>query len=160
MLRGAAAAARNNRDDRAVELLDAAAAAGARVGTAPTTVRAPAPASVGTFGPRTVAMKRVEAAVIAGDTGRALTLAGQVPPGDRPTSNNRNRHLLDVAFAQLDNRLYAEATATLRQVHEDAPTWLRHQRYARDIVAGLVASRRRALSNELTGLADAVGVDL
>jgi transcriptional regulator with XRE-family HTH domain len=160
MLRGAAAAVRNNRDDRAGEMLDAAAAAGARVATVAGSVVTPAPATVGTFGPATVAMKRVETAIVAGDTGRALRLAQRVPAGERPTSNNRNRHLLDVAYAQADNRLYAEATATLERIRHDAPIWLRHQRYARDIVANVVASRRRALSDELNNLVAAVGLEL
>jgi transcriptional regulator with XRE-family HTH domain len=160
MLRGAAAAVRNNRDDRAEEMLDAAAAAGARVSTTRGPVVMPAPATVGTFGALTVAMKRVETAVIAGDTGRALTLAEHVPLGDNPTSNNRNRHLLDVAFSQLDQKLYSESIGTLRQVEHEAPMWLSHQRYATDIVAGLVASRHRAISDELARLADAVGLAL
>ncbi|GIH19681.1 helix-turn-helix domain-containing protein [Rugosimonospora africana] len=160
MLRGAAAAVRNNRDDRAQEMLDAAAAAAARVGNAAGSARTPAPATVGVFNPATVGMKRVETAVIAGQTGRALTLAERVPPSESPTSNNRNRHLLDVAFAQLDNHLYLDATETLQRVRHDAPVWLRHQRFARDIVAGVVANRRRALSDELAALAENVGLDL
>lgn len=160
LLRAGAAAVRNNRDSQAAEMLDAAAAAGTRVANVPGGVVSPGPASVGTFGPRTVAMKQVETAVIAGETGRALTLAERIPPGDHPTSNNRNRHLLDVAFAQVDQRLYAEATATMQQVQHDAPHWLRHQRYAHDIVAGLVASRKRAITEELSTLADSVGLPL
>src|SRR5262249_44307833 len=158
-LRAAAAAVRNTRADRAWEMLDAADAAATRTAAAGP-VRTPAPATVGTFGTGTVAMKRVETAVIAGDTTRALELAAAVPPEDRPTSNNRNRHLLDVAYSQVDLRLYGEAAATLQQVRHDAPSWLRHQRYARDIVEQLLAARRRAIGDELAQLAEAVDLPL
>ncbi|WP_344131195.1 hypothetical protein [Luedemannella flava] len=107
-----------------------------------------------------MAMKRVETAVVCGDTGQALALARTVPAGARTTSNNRNRHLLDVAFAQVDTRRYTEATQTLTTVLRAAPLWLRHQRLARDIVASLVALRRRAISRELTDLTRITGVDL
>ncbi|MGC9671489.1 helix-turn-helix domain-containing protein [Planosporangium sp. 12N6] len=160
MLRGSAAAVRNNRDDRSTELLDAAAAAAARVSGAPGVVLAPGPATVGAFCETTVAMKRVEASVISGHTGRALDLTRAVPTDGRPTSNNRNRHLLDVAYALVDQRRYAEATQTLLRVRQDAPSWLRHQRYGRDIVSSLVKLRKRAVGEELSGLADLVGVDL
>ncbi|MEV1289440.1 hypothetical protein [Micromonospora sp. NPDC049679] len=159
MLRAAAAAVRNNGDDTAGELLAAAAAAATRVsGARP--VRTPAPATVGTFCATTVVMKQVESCVISGDTGRALVLAEEVRPNDRPTSNNRNRHLLDLAYAQADNRRFAEATETLLRIRRDAPAWLSHQRYAQDIVTTLVSARRRAMTVELSTLADAVGLQL
>jgi hypothetical protein len=123
-------------------------------------VRSPAPATVGTFGPGTVAMKRVETAVIAGDTARALALAAEVPAGGVATSNNLNRYRLDVAFAQADNGRPADATATLRRIHADAPVWLRHQRYARDIVTDLLNRRRTAPGTDLLALAHAVGIPL
>lgn len=160
MLRGAAAAVRNNRDDRAGDLLDAASAAAIRAAGTPSVVRSPAPATVGAFGPATVAMKRVETAVIAGNTARALALAAGVPAGTATTSNNLNRYRLDVAFAQLDTGRPGEAAATLRQVGAEAPVWLRHQRYARDIVTVLLDRRRTALTGDLAALAEAVGIPL
>jgi transcriptional regulator with XRE-family HTH domain len=160
MLRGAAAASRNNRDDRAREMLDAASAAAVRIANMQGLTPAPGPVSGWAFGPRTVAMKRVEGAVVAGDTAMALSLAGQVPPGGKPTSNNLNRHLLDVAYANLDQHQFSEATTIMYQVQRNAPSWLRHQRFAHDIVAELVASRRRAISSDLASLADAVGLHL
>jgi len=160
MLRAAAAAVRDNRDDSATDMLNAAAAAASALGDRPPAVAlSPGPAAVGAFCAATVAMKRVEAAVIAGDTARALVLAGQVPDDERPTSNNRNRHRLDVAYAQADQHSYSDATATLLGIRADAPAWLRHQRYARDIVGTIAAARKRAMSAELADLAELVGVE-
>lgn len=160
MIRAAAATSRNNRDDVARDALDAAAAAAMRIDGDGVPRFTPGPATVGAFCSTTVAMKRVETAVIVGDSARALDLATGVPPSDRPTSNNRNRHLLDVAWAQVDQRRYAEATGTLLRVRADAPSWLRHQRFARDIVACIASARRRAMSDELADLADVVGLEL
>ncbi len=156
LLRGSAAAARDNRADRALDLLDAAAAAAVRVSRRGN-ARSPAPGTVGSFDAATVAMKRVEAAVVAGDTARALTLADRIPRTGAATSNNVNRHRLDVAFAQLDARRYREATGNLLQLHRDAPSWLRQQRYARDIVAGLIDRRALRGADRIT-LAGAVGL--
>jgi transcriptional regulator with XRE-family HTH domain len=157
VLRAAAVAARDNRDDDATGFLDAAAAAAARMGggAAPQ-----GPTTIGAFCESTVAMKRVESAVVAGDYGRALRLAEQVPRGSRPTSNNWNRHLLDVASAHVGRHAYGEATDTLLQIRSVAPTWLRHQRLARDLVGTVVAARRRAMGPELTELASLVGAEL
>jgi transcriptional regulator with XRE-family HTH domain len=161
MLRLAAAAARNNATDTAVEALSAADAAATRMGGRPD-LYTPRPASLDAFGPAIVGMKRVETAIIAGETGTALTLAEAVPASvaERPTSNNLNRHRLDVAYAQADQRRYADATETLLQVRADAPSWLRHQRMARDIVSTVAAGRRRAMTDELSSLADLVGLAL
>ncbi|MDQ7910766.1 helix-turn-helix transcriptional regulator [Phytohabitans sp. ZYX-F-186] len=160
LLRASAAAVRDNRDDDAQTMLDAAAAAAVRIGDrVPEHVISPGPATIGAFCHTTVEMKRVESAVIAGDVGRALALAERVPPSDRPTSNNRNRHRLDVAWAHAQAGQHAEATEVLLDVREHAPAWLRHQRFARDIVGTLAASRRRAMSRELAELADLVGAD-
>lgn len=161
LLRAAAAAARDNRDDDAETLLDAAAAAAVRVGDrVPIEMLSPGPARLGALCHATVQMKRVEAAVISGDPGRALALAEQVPPSDRPTSNNRHRHLLDWAWAYAQLGQHAQATEVMLELRSQAPTWLRHQRLARDIVVSIVAARKRAMSSELADLAALVGADL
>lgn len=41
-----------------------------------------------------------------------------------------------------------------------APAWLRHQRFARDIVGSIAAERKRAMSRDLSALASLVGMDL
>lgn len=161
LLRAAAAAVRDNRDDDAEGMLDGAAAAAVRVGDhAPTEVLSPGPATIGAFCRTTVEWKRVESAVIAGHPDRALTLARQAPPSDRPTSNNRNRHLLDVAAAYAQTGAYGDATAVLMGLRDTAPAWLRHQRYARDVVSSITTARRRAMSQELADLAALVGMEV
>lgn len=161
LLRAAAAASRDNRDDDADSMLDGAAAAAVRIGErTPAALLSPGPATIGAFCPTTVEMKRVEAAVVAERPDRALHLAGQLTASDRPTSNNQNRHKLDVAWANARTGAYADATETLLEVRRNAPAWLRQQRYARDIVNMIASAKRRALSRDLAELAALVGMEL
>ena len=149
---GAAAAyARDNQPTIAAELVDAAAAAAVRIGT-----RAPGPdhlMMVGGFDVGRVQMQRVENAAVAGDPVTVLALAEAVPPGPTPVGSSWQRHRLDVAWAHAEQRRYADATAVLLDLQDRAPAWLRHQRYARDIVRRIAEGRRRAMSAELAGLA-------
>ncbi|SFD61908.1 helix-turn-helix domain-containing protein [Streptomyces aidingensis] len=108
------------------------------------------------WGPLTVAMQRTEQAVVEDRPDVALRLARGI--GGRrlaPTVGHRNRHLLDVADAQVKTRRYGEAVETLLDVAEAAPQWLPHQRYAKEIV-GKIVERRRKLSPEMQTLARAV----
>ncbi|WP_422770716.1 helix-turn-helix domain-containing protein [Plantactinospora sp. WMMC1484] len=160
LLRASAAAVRDNRGDDAETLLDAAAAAATRLGDrASVEALSPGPASIGVFCSRTVEMKRVENVIVAGDPGRALELARRIPPGGRPTSNNRNRHRLDIASALTQVGELPAATDVLLDLRHAAPTWLRHQRYARDIVRTIRARRRRPMSEELVDLASLMGLE-
>ncbi|MFI6849953.1 hypothetical protein [Kitasatospora sp. NPDC050467] len=113
-----------------------------------------------TFGPNTVAMKEVENAMVLREYGKALQLSGQVTTPARSTSNNRNRHLLDLAAAHTEQRDYAPATDILMGIKQAAPEWLRYQRYARDIATTLVIRRKRGLSPQLVELADFLAVEL
>ncbi|MDG4797382.1 helix-turn-helix transcriptional regulator [Micromonospora sp. WMMD1082] len=153
---GAAAAyARDNQPDMAAELVDAAGAAAVRIGE-----RAPAAdhlMMVGGFDAARVQMQRVENAAVAGDPGRALDLARAVPPGPTPVRSSWQRHRLDVAWAHAEQHQYADATGVLLELQDRAPAWLRHQRYARDIVRQIAEGRRRAMSSELAELAALVG---
>lgn len=106
------------------------------------------------FGPLTVAMKRTENAMVEDRPDHVLAMSQQIPIDDlRPTSNNRNRHLLDVAQARVSLRQHAEAFDVLQRVRFDAPEWIANQRYARDILGQLV-TRRRTLTPEMRDLAD------
>ncbi|MFH8366984.1 helix-turn-helix domain-containing protein [Streptomyces sp. NPDC018031] len=108
------------------------------------------------FGPVTVKLKRVENAAVAGKPDHVLRLAGRVrTDGMRPTSNNRNRHLLDVADAHARMRDYTEAVRLLTGINASSPEWLPQQRYARDIL-GRIVVRRRTLTPDIRALADAV----
>ncbi|MFF2550318.1 helix-turn-helix domain-containing protein [Nocardia sp. NPDC058058] len=154
LLRGSAAAIRDNRPDEADDMMRLA-QAGAVVMKRDT---------VGyqdywtRFGPATVAMKRVENAVVDDRPDLALQLAREVPAGLRPTSDNRNRHLLDVASAHLDLRRPETAFEVLRQLSMEAGPWLVEQRLARDLMGRLI-TERRTLTTEMRQLADLINLE-
>ncbi|TDB96374.1 XRE family transcriptional regulator [Micromonospora fluostatini] len=155
VMSAAAAYARDNEPGTATELVDAAAAAAARLGD-----RTPASEHlmmVSGFTAGKVQMQRAENAVVAGDPVRALELAALVPHGPTPVGSSWQRHRLDVAWSHAQRRQYGEATAVLSELRALAPAWLRHQRYARDIVQSISNGRRRAMSTELADLASLVG---
>jgi hypothetical protein len=112
-----------------------------------------------TFGPATVAMKRTENALVNGQPDTALRLASRVPAGLRPTSDNRNRHLLDVSGAHAELRQYDEAVDVLKRLQTEAGPWLHEQRRARDVL-GRIVKRRRTLTPDMRALADAVRLPL
>ncbi|KXK63327.1 hypothetical protein AWW66_03165 [Micromonospora rosaria] len=150
LLRGAAAAARDARDDTAQELLSLATAGASRLDGRPV--------PPGEFGAGEVRVMQVETAVIAGQPDRALELSEGMPtPAGGVASWSWQRHRLDVAHVRAQLGQYADATAVLRDLADRSPAWLRQQRYARDIVDGIAAGRRRAMTDELAELAELVG---
>ncbi|GAA2957054.1 helix-turn-helix domain-containing protein [Streptomyces enissocaesilis] len=154
LLRMSAAAVRDNRPGEAEDAIRLAHAAAVALGREYT----PEGNFLQAFGPVTVALKRAENAMVVDRPDLVLKLAAKVPvQGMRPTSNNRNRHLLDVANAHARTRQYAEAVDILTGIRATAPQWFPKQRYARDIVSGILA-RRRTLTPEMRSLADAVGM--
>jgi hypothetical protein len=100
-------------------------------------------------------MKRVENAVIDRRPDTALHLTRLVPEHQRPTSDNRNRHLLDVAAAHLELRHHDEAFAVLQRLSGEAGPWLAEQRLARDLL-GQIIGRRRTLTPQMRALAAAL----
>ncbi|WP_433665707.1 helix-turn-helix domain-containing protein [Nocardia sp. CA-136227] len=154
LLRGSAAAIRDNRPDDADDMMRFAQSAAVAVKREP----------IGyqdywtVFGPATVAMKRVENAVIDDRPDLALRLAQDVPPGLRPTSDNRNRHLLDVAQAHLDLARPDPALDILLRLSGEARPWLIEQRLAKDLLARLIG-RRRTLNPETRALADLIRLE-
>lgn len=147
--------ARDNQPDMAAELVDAAAAAAARIGQ-----RAPEAGHlimVGGFDAGRVQMQRAENAAVAGDPRRVLELSALVPPGPTPVGSSWQRHRLDVAWAYTELRQYAEAEQVLQGLRAGASPWLRQQRYARTIVDSIAAGRRRAMTADLAALAELVG---
>ncbi|MFD5315244.1 helix-turn-helix domain-containing protein [Streptomyces sp. NPDC127098] len=156
LLRVSGAAVRDNRKEEAKDALRWAAAAAVGMGRE----HQPQADIMRTFGPVTVALKRAENAMVIDKPDHVLRLAGQVPKGGlRPTSNNRNRHLLDVADAHARMRQYSEAVEKLQQIMDKSPQWLPNQRYAQDIM-GRVIARRRTLTPEMRQLADAIRVPM
>jgi transcriptional regulator with XRE-family HTH domain len=156
LLRGSAAAIRDNRPGEASDMMRLAEAAAVAAG----------PESRGgyrmywtTFGAATVAMKRTENALVNGKPDIALRLAARVPQGLRPTSDNRNRHLLDVSAARTELRQYDDAVDVLRRLQAESGPWLYEQRMARDVL-GRIVKRRRTLTPDMRDLADAVRLPL
>lgn len=109
------------------------------------------------FGPTQVAMQATHAYTVLGNPARALRMARDVHREDL-FAVSYGRHLLDVGQAQVEARLYDNATTTLERAHAVSPEWFRHQGVARLVVADLVAHQRR-LTPVLRRLARAVGVD-
>ncbi|WP_234312930.1 hypothetical protein [Streptomyces seoulensis] len=98
--------------------------------------------------------------MVAGQSDKVLTLASRIPAHSlKPTSNNRNRHLLDVANAHAQLRQYAEALDTFQKIRTGPPEWLLNQQYARDVL-GRVLSGRRTLISEMRELAEVVQLPL
>ncbi|WP_406253054.1 helix-turn-helix domain-containing protein [Streptomyces atratus] len=154
LLRLSAAAVRDNRTEEAEDALRLAHSAAVALGRE----FAPSDDFLRAFGPVTVTLKRTENAMVLDRPDVVLKLAAKIPTGGfRPTSNNRNRHLLDVANAYARTRRYGQAVETLASVREAAPQWLPNQRYARDILGHIVA-KRRTLTEEMRSLADTVGL--
>ncbi|WFE41974.1 helix-turn-helix transcriptional regulator [Micromonospora sp. WMMD998] len=163
LLKGAAAAARDAREDDARDMLDLAGAGAARLGgrlaeSDDLADRWFRDVAGNDFCGGGVHLMRVETAVVAGDPGRALALA-QAMQGRAAgvTPSSYQRHLLDVAWSHTQEARYADATAVLRGLRQAAPAWLRQQRYARDVVQSIADGRRRAMTAEFAELADWVG---
>ncbi|MBB5775332.1 helix-turn-helix domain-containing protein [Nonomuraea jabiensis] len=154
LLRGSAAAIRDNRPDEADEMMRLALSGAVRLGREHGSYHE----YFTTFGPATVQMKRVENAIIESQPERALQLAREVSPGLRPTSDNRNRHLLDVANARVMLREYDKALDIMTQLTREAPEWLPNQHYAKDLLTTIIG-RRRTLTAEMRALADAIGLE-
>ncbi len=154
LLRGSAAAIRNNRRDSSDEFLSLAEVAASRVPV----IRSPGRYDqyLTTFGPAVVAMKRAEAVMITGDARGVLRLAESIPQPrtGRYRSDNLSRHLLDVASAHTTLRDYRDATDILVHLRKNSPEWLRHQRKAKDVLLTILQSRKRSLGQELRSLAD------
>ncbi|NEW42781.1 helix-turn-helix transcriptional regulator [Nocardia cyriacigeorgica] len=154
LLRGSAAAVRDNRQDEAEDMMRLAAAGAVAVRPE----RSPYHQYWTTFDPATVAMKRVENAVVDDRPDLALRLARDIPSGLSPTSDNRNRHLLDVAAAQVDLRRYDVAVEVLAKLSAESRPWFVEQRLAREILSRIIA-KRRTLTPQMRELAGVVGLE-
>jgi transcriptional regulator with XRE-family HTH domain len=148
---------RDNRPGDAEDAMSLARAAAAKI-------RRDVPANASTtmtFGPAQVQIIAAENASLAGQPERVLTLAERISGAALAQVEpvQRLRHRLDVVGAHVAMRQYAEGMAVLREIHQAAPQWLIHQRYARDILSQVV-QRRRTLTAEMRELADAVRLPL
>jgi len=114
------------------------------------------------FGAALVVMQQVDTAVVTGQHGQALKIAGRMPPVAAPEANLpldwKSRHLADIAAAQMNTRKDQEATETLLAIERLSPDWIRYQGYPRAIVAELLGRELRARTPLLRGLAERLGV--
>ncbi|MFF7023714.1 XRE family transcriptional regulator [Streptomyces klenkii] len=161
LLRVSAACVRDNRPGEAEHAMRLARAAGEAVGRE---YQIPQHLSGRTFGPLTVLLKTAENAQIIdrpdmvlrlGDKVQKITKAKSQRLRVRPTSNNWNRHLLDVADAHSKTGNYGMAVEKMQDILRRSPEWLPNQRFARDIV-GRVIEERRTLTQDMRDLAISV----
>jgi transcriptional regulator with XRE-family HTH domain len=153
MLWVAVVAARDNRPDDARDALRlarmAAAGVGREVAVLPWLV----------FGPVTVAMKGAEVAAVQGRPDAVLAIGSQVAGRSYPLPGNVLRHRLDIAYAHVQTRQYADAVGVLTQVRSTAPEWVTRQRYARDILSDVITHCRH-MTSEARDLADFMHIAL
>jgi hypothetical protein len=160
LIRISTTAVRNNQSGDAEDAIRLANGAAAMIGREYASPNDP----VRAFGPVTVTMKAAENAMIEDRPDRVLAIAEHIPVDERAISingagqANRNRHLLDVAQAHVMLRNYSEAFEILQRSRREAPAWIIHQRFARDILRRII-DRRRTLTSEMRELADFVKLD-
>jgi transcriptional regulator with XRE-family HTH domain len=148
------AAVRDGAPNETGDALRLAAAAAHRIGG---TVRYDA-STQRLFGPMTVARITAECAIITDEPDKALAVAERIPPDrDAPNGAGNLRHKLDIANAHAKLGQFSDSMGQLAALRAQAPEWLVQQRYARDVVGGMVA-KRRTLTADMRELADFVGV--
>ncbi|OKH95089.1 helix-turn-helix domain-containing protein [Streptomyces uncialis] len=141
LVHASAAAARNNRDQEAREMLRLGRAAGVALGGG----QAVEASSWGRFDWRTVAFQGIENQLVARRPDRVLGLSARLPaPKDKKERLFMRRHLLDVAQAHVMLRHLDEATGVLWSLRNETPEWLRHQRMAADTFRDIIRTSKRA----------------
>ncbi|WP_129841055.1 helix-turn-helix transcriptional regulator [Streptomyces sp. RFCAC02] len=156
LMRGSAAAARNNRPQEARSLLRAARTAAMALGGR----SANDPYSWGRFDLPGVVMQGIENHAVGGHPARVVGLARRIPPRLLAglTPNTRNRHVLDVANAHARLRQPDDALRLMAGLRETTPDWLRHQGLARDTFRCARESRRRPLTSTHRELGEFLGL--
>ncbi|THA29382.1 XRE family transcriptional regulator [Streptomyces sp. A1277] len=160
-LRVAASSVRNNRPDVATEARRMAATAASAMGREDMGF----PDHWGGFGPATVEMKAIEDLSLTGDARGVLRRADEGPVGARGlrnlggvTSNNWNRHRLDVAKAHVASGEHQDAMGELMQIKQRAEGWITHQPMARYVMGDILKTRKRTLTEEMRSMAAHLGV--
>ncbi|UCM86498.1 helix-turn-helix domain-containing protein [Streptomyces marincola] len=154
LLRASTSAARNAKDTEARQLLRVARAAAVALGE----VSATDPHSYGRFDWSSVALMGIENNMIAKRYDRVLMLSERLPEGLTLTSDNRHRHMLDVALAEAEVRRPDEAFRTLSRLRSTTPEWLRHQQLGRDVFRAARKRKRAALTGEQREIGEFLGV--
>lgn len=148
LIKGSAAAARNNRPKEARQMLKLARTAGVVIGDG----GAGQAYKSGRFNGLSVAYQAIENYMITNKPDRVLALSMRIPAESAPTSNTRNRHLLDIARAHTKLRHNGDATEILTDLARQAPDWLRHQQLAVDAFDDVLRTSKR-LSKKQRALA-------
>lgn len=119
-----------------------------------------------TFGPVTAAMANLEIAMVKGDARTVLEKADTEELSFKarklsgnPRPNSWYRHRLDIAKAHVKQGGYQEAALELKRMKGKAPTWLSHQRMAKDVMRDVQRKRKRTLTVEMREMAAFLGVD-
>jgi transcriptional regulator with XRE-family HTH domain len=155
LLRGSAAAARDNQPVQAGEMLRLAGMAAA--GTGGDFLLPYAPWHV--FGPVAVSVMAAENAMMQDKPGVTLAIAREVEGARMPVPRFSPSHKLDVAAAHASLRQHPEAVGVLQDLRRTRPQWLPQQRYASDILRKVI-TRRRSLTPEMRDLAEFLSLSL
>ncbi|MGW7712702.1 helix-turn-helix domain-containing protein [Streptomyces chartreusis] len=160
-LRVAAAARRNNRPDVAKHARRMAGTAGGAIEREHTDF----PTHWSAFGPVTAEAKAVEDLSLIGDARGVLRRADDGPLSPkavknfgRLSTNNYGRHRLDVARAHTLLGSHQDAMDELVNLRETADVWLTHQPMARRVMADVLKTRKRTLTEEMRSMAVHLGV--
>ncbi|MYU54104.1 MULTISPECIES: helix-turn-helix domain-containing protein [Streptomyces] len=160
-LRVASAAVRNNRPEVAREARRMAAAAASALNTEDESF----PHHWGGFGPVTAELKAVEDLSLVGDTRSVLRRTDDGILSDksvrnfgRPTAPNWGRHRLDVAHAHVTLGSHQDAMDELMQLRRTSGEWLTHQPMARYVMADILKTRKRTLTEDMRSMAAHLGV--
>jgi hypothetical protein len=153
LVRGSAAAVRDNQPGQASDALRLARMAAAGTGG---DFRLPyAPWHV--FGPRTVWLAAAENAAILNNPRETLDIARMLTTAGLPVRRYAPSHGLDVAQAHVTLRHYPEAIGVLQELRRERPEWLPRQRHASDILGKIIRSRR-TLTPEMRDLASFIAL--
>ncbi|MFI1400772.1 helix-turn-helix transcriptional regulator [Streptomyces sp. NPDC020681] len=160
-LRVASAAVRNNRPDVAREARRMANTAASALDAEHVDFKS----HWTTFGPVTAELKAVEDLSIIGDARGVLRRADDgllsqkaVRNFGKPSANNWDRHRLDVAKAHVALGSHQDGMAELNLLKRSSGEWLKHQAMARYVMADILNSRKRTLTQEMRDMASYLGV--
>ncbi|GGV82923.1 hypothetical protein GCM10015535_24960 [Streptomyces gelaticus] len=161
-LRVAAAGRRNNRLDMAKHARRMAGTAGGALKREHTDF----PTHWSAFGPVTAEAKAVEDLALVGGARGVLRRADDGPLSPkavqnfgRLSTNNWGRHRLDVARVHVLLGSHQEAMDELVNLRQTADVWLTHQPMARRVMADLLKTRKRTLTEDMRSMAAHLGVD-
>ncbi|MEU7041463.1 helix-turn-helix transcriptional regulator [Streptomyces varsoviensis] len=160
-LRVASAAIRNNRPDTAREARRMASTAASALSVEHLDFSS----HWTTFGPVTAEMKAVEDLSLVGDARGVLRRSDEgvlsrrgMKAAGKPSSNNWDRHRLDVARAHVLLGSHQDAMHELNALRRTSPEWVRHQAMARYVMADVLHRRKRTLTKDMREMAAHLGI--